>query len=56
MPTFSLRRAGELSTTIALSTLEYLEQEVDYVPWLAARTQLDYLNNMLRQNGHVRVI
>ena len=40
-------RASQLSTNIALSTLEYLNKELEYVPWVAAQRQLSYLDSML---------
>ena len=40
-------RAGQLSTDIALHTLEYLGKELEYVPWAAAQKQLSYLDSML---------
>jgi len=46
---WSLSRAGQLSTNIALHTLDYLDQELDYVPWQAAWQQFDYLNMMIRR-------
>ncbi|XP_060551724.1 aminopeptidase N-like isoform X2 [Ruditapes philippinarum] len=46
---WSLARAGQLSTDIALSVLEYLDKELDYVPWQAARKQLNYLDDMFRK-------
>ncbi|XP_053377176.1 aminopeptidase N-like isoform X1 [Mercenaria mercenaria] len=46
---WSLARAGQLSTDIALNILEYLGKEQDYIPWVAARTQLQYLDDMLRK-------
>lgn len=36
-----------MSTDVALSVLEYLDKERDFVPWFAARTQLQYLDGML---------
>ena len=32
----------------ALSTLDYLDQEEDYVPWKAAFRELDYLDRSLQ--------
>lgn len=40
-------RASQLSTKIALGTFEYLKDELDYIPWVAAQRQLDYLDRML---------
>ncbi|XP_052782181.1 putative aminopeptidase-2 isoform X1 [Mya arenaria] len=45
---WSLSKAGQLSTEIALSTLEYLDQEMDYVVWAAAEDQITYLDDMLK--------
>lgn len=55
----SFNRAGELSTEIAMGTLTYLDKEHDLVPWLAAKTQIDYLDEMLRKTdiyGEFKVI
>ena len=44
----STYRAELLDFDIALKTLEYLDQEVDYVPWKAAFRELDYLRKSLQ--------
>lgn len=40
-------RAEELPVTIALGTLNYLDKEMDHVPWAAATRELAYVNDML---------
>ena len=44
-------RAGELDIDIALRTLEYLNTEEDYVPWVAAIRQLSYVDRMLKRTS-----
>ncbi|XP_056008322.1 putative aminopeptidase-2 isoform X2 [Ostrea edulis] len=44
---WSLAKAGELPMEIALQTIEYLGDEMDYVPWTAAEKQLSYVQKML---------
>ncbi|KAL4227197.1 hypothetical protein ACF0H5_015170 [Mactra antiquata] len=46
---WSLARADKLSTEIALNVLEYLDKELDYVPWVAAIQQIGYIDSMLRK-------
>ncbi|KAK7083493.1 hypothetical protein SK128_002213 [Halocaridina rubra] len=41
-----LARAGQLSYNIALSVNSYLNRETEYVPWVAALNNLDYIENM----------
>ena len=40
-------RAGELPMPIALRTVDYLQHEDDYIPWVAASGQLEYIATML---------
>ncbi|XP_062535564.1 aminopeptidase N-like [Armigeres subalbatus] len=46
----NLAKAGELSYEIALSLLEYLERESEYIPWSTAYNALIHLNRMLSSN------
>lgn len=39
---FNLARAKIVSTTLALSTTEFLSKEVEYMPWQTASTNLNY--------------
>ena len=36
--------------TIALGVTSYLSNEVEYIPWAAALSGMDYLNNMLKRS------
>lgn len=38
---------GEMSISLALSSLDYLNQETEYVPWYAALGEIGYIRNML---------
>jgi len=38
-----------LSIEIAMSTLDYLTNERDYVPWVAAIRQIQYLDTLLQK-------
>ena len=42
-------RAGQLSTEMALNTMEYLSKELEYIPWVTAQRQISYLDYMLRK-------
>ena len=44
----SFFRAGLLDFDTALRTLEYLDQEVDFVPWKAALKELNFLRKSLQ--------
>lgn len=44
---WNLVKAGELSVGIALPSLEYLDSEADYVPWVSAMNEVGYLSDML---------
>ncbi|XP_052090870.1 uncharacterized protein LOC127727793 [Mytilus californianus] len=44
---WNLAKAEELPVTIALETLNYLDKEMDYVPWAAATRELAYVDDML---------
>ena len=43
----NLARAGHLDMGVALQTVEYLDKEIGYVPWRAAKRELGYVNDML---------
>lgn len=43
----NLARAGRLDYTTALDITSYLQRETDYLPWKAALSALNYLDNML---------
>ncbi|CAC5411232.1 ANPEP [Mytilus coruscus] len=40
-------RSGDLDIGISLKTVEYISEELEYVPWDAASSQLSYVSNML---------
>lgn len=44
---WNLVKARELSVGVALSSLEYLDTESDYVPWVSAMNEVGYLSDML---------
>ena len=43
----NLARAGHVDMDVALQTLEYLDQEIGYVPWRAAKRELGFLSDMM---------
>lgn len=43
----NLARAGKLDYAIALDVTSYLAHENEYLPWKAALTALNYLDDML---------
>ncbi|XP_012230834.1 aminopeptidase N [Linepithema humile] len=43
----NLARAGKLDYTIALDVTSYLAHETEYLPWKAAFSAINYLNDML---------
>ena len=47
-PFYLFFRAGLLDFDTALRTLEYLDQEVDFVPWKAALKELNFLRKSLQ--------
>ncbi|XP_076457360.1 aminopeptidase Ey-like [Babylonia areolata] len=47
MDSWSLARAGQLSYTVALSTLGYLQKETQHVAWRAALTEMHDLQALL---------
>ncbi|KAL8559955.1 hypothetical protein ACOMHN_041426 [Nucella lapillus] len=48
---WSLARGDYLPMDIALQTVEYLHQELDYVPWKVASDQLSYVDTMLSRTS-----
>nr|KAG5686655.1 hypothetical protein BaRGS_013442 [Batillaria attramentaria] len=44
---WNLAGGGYLNQSIALSVVEYLDKEEDYVPWTAASAELGYVKTML---------
>ncbi len=49
----TLARAGLLSYPIALGTTEYLAKELEYIPWVAAISELNYVGTLLgRTSGY----
>lgn len=42
---FNLARANVVNYTVALSTIQYLEKEVHYLPWLAAYNNFGFIVN-----------
>ncbi|KAK3602015.1 hypothetical protein CHS0354_027018 [Potamilus streckersoni] len=42
-----LAKAGELSMELALNIFQYLDKEREYTPWVAAKVQLSYIDDML---------
>lgn len=46
-----LARSGELNYTVALGLVDYLENEIEYVPWDTALSGLSYLDSMLSRSS-----
>ncbi|KAL3885524.1 hypothetical protein ACJMK2_025576 [Sinanodonta woodiana] len=46
---WSLSKAQQLKMDIALQTVEYLDKELNYIPWKAAVVQLNYLDQILQR-------
>ena len=44
-------RADQLSMSIALQTLEYLQNEEEYIPWQTASSELSYIDMMLSETN-----
>ena len=44
-------RADQLSMNIALQTLEYLQNEEEYIPWQTASSELSYIDMMLSETN-----
>lgn len=40
-----------LPMDIALRTLDYLDKEEEYVPWVAAMSELNYIDAMIVETG-----
>ena len=47
----TLARAGHLDYSLALENLEYLADEVDFMPWAAAIGELNYMGKMLGRSA-----
>ena len=47
----NLARVGQLKYELALDITAYLHQETEYIPWSAALTGLDYLDEMLKRSA-----
>nr|CAD7587585.1 unnamed protein product [Timema genevievae] len=45
---FNLARGGYLNYTVVLDLVKYLQREVDYIPWNAALTGLNYVEKRMR--------
>jgi aminopeptidase N len=48
---FNLARSGQLDYTRALALTDYLNQELDYIPWTAALNGFTYLESMLKRSA-----
>ncbi|KAK7497860.1 hypothetical protein BaRGS_00010994 [Batillaria attramentaria] len=48
---WNLARGDYLSMDIALLTVEYLHQEMDYIPWHEAQKELDFVDKMLSRTA-----
>jgi aminopeptidase N len=48
---FNLARSGQLDYTTALALTDYLNQELDYIPWTAALNGFAYLESMLKRSA-----
>ena len=46
-----LNRAELLSMDIALQTVDYLQDEEEYIPWVAAGIELAYIDTMLSESS-----
>ncbi|XP_059169547.1 aminopeptidase N-like [Physella acuta] len=47
---FSLVRSGDLELSVALKFFDYLDKEMDYVPWYVASKEFGYIDLMLSLN------
>ncbi|XP_053387798.1 aminopeptidase N-like [Mercenaria mercenaria] len=47
---WSLAKSGDLDMSIALRTTEYLNKELDWIPWSAANNQLGFVGSMLERH------
>ena len=55
----NIARAGLLKYEVALEVTSYLKNEKDYLPWAAALSGIEYLDEMLKGTtsyGHFKVI
>ncbi|KAK7096269.1 hypothetical protein V1264_005581 [Littorina saxatilis] len=48
---WSLAKGSYLPMEIALQTVEYLQNEMDYLPWDVATSELSYVDTMLSRTG-----
>lgn len=48
---FTLAKAGELKYKIVLSTMKYLHYEEDFVPWIIALKEFDFIRSRLLGSG-----
>lgn len=46
-----LDRSGDVSMTIALKTVNYLDKEKEFIPWRASLTELGYVDSMLERTA-----
>lgn len=44
---FNIARIGKLRYSVALELIEFLKQEVDYIPWYSTFQSLSYLKRIL---------
>lgn len=42
-----MNRSGDLELSVALKFFDYLDKEMDYVPWYVASNEFGYINLML---------
>lgn len=57
--TFNLARGNKLSYSTPLRLIEYLKNEIDYIPWIAAMNALSHINRFYVNSeyyGHFKVI
>lgn len=46
-----LDRSGDVSMTIALKTVNYLDKEKEFIPWKASLGELGYVDSMLERTA-----
>jgi aminopeptidase N len=51
---FNLARSKHLEYSVVLELIEFLKDEIDYVPWAAANTGLRYMKQMLIASEHYK--
>lgn len=49
---FNLARAGELSYSVPLTLISYLENEDDFIPWYSVKNSMSYLVERMRKCSH----